>query len=285
MDPKVNYTAVGLFVVLLSLTLAIAVLWLSSEHVKSYHKYLVYLKEPVSGLTEKAPVKFNGVQVGYVDSITIDPEDPQEVMLVVKVNDKAPINKSTTATLMAQGFTGNTYLGLKAKTSSAPPLEKSKGERYPVIPSEPSLLVQLNDTLREVTNGLKGMSVSFKIISESFRNVLDPQNLASIKNILSKTSTASNQFPDTMEKFRGAAAGLTGASEQIKITLQNSQGTIRDLDVAVKSLSDQTLPEIYEAARSLKQTLQNVKEVTSTLKQNPSAIIRGTKPCPPGPGE
>jgi phospholipid/cholesterol/gamma-HCH transport system substrate-binding protein len=285
LDPKVNYTAVGLFVVLLSFILAIAVLWLSSEHVKKYNKYLVYLKEPVSGLTDKAPVKFNGVQVGYVDSITIDPEDPQEVMLVVKVNDKAPINKSTTATLMAQGFTGNTYLGLKAKTSSAPPLEKNKDQRYPVIPSEPSLLVQLNDTLREVTNGLKGMSASFKVISESFQVVLDPQNLASIKNILAKTSTASNQFPDTMEKFRGAAVGLTSASEQVKTTLQNSQGTLRDLDIAIKSLSDQTLPEIYEAARSLKQTLQNVKEVTSTLKQNPSALIRGTKPLPPGPGE
>lgn len=285
MDPKVNYTAVGIFVVFLSLLLAMVVLWLSSEHVQHYNKYLVFLKEPVSGLTEKAPVKFNGVQVGYVDTIGIDLEDPQQVRLIVKVNDKAPINKSTTATLMAQGFTGNNYLGLKAKTSNAPPLEKNKGEPYPVIPSEPSLLVQLNEALREVTDGLKGMSTSFKNMSEGFSSVLTPANLASIKNILAQTSTASNHFPETLEKFKGAAVGLTDASEQVKTTLKNSQSTMQSLDVAMKSLTDQTLPEIYEAARTLKQTLQNVKEVTTTLKQNPSALIRGTKPQPLGPGE
>lgn len=285
MDPKVNYTAVGLFVILLSLALAFIVFWLSSEHGENYQKYLIYFKEPVSGLTDKAPVKFNGVPVGYVSKISIDPEDPQEVRLVVKINTKTPITKSTTATLMAQGFTGNTYVGLKAKTPFAPPLQRTEGVPYPVIPSEPSALVQLNEAIGEVTQGLKGMSTSFKSISAGVNNVLTPQNLASIKNILANTSTASNKFPDTMEKFRGAAASLMGASDQVKITLQNSQGTIRSFDVAIKSLTDQTLPEIYEAARSLKQAMQNAREVTATLKQNPSAIIRGTKPIPPGPGE
>lgn len=278
MDPKVNYTAVGIFVIALSLILAVVVLWLSSEHYQSYHKYLIYLREPVSGLTEKAPVKFNGVQVGYVDSIAIDPEDPQQVKLVVKINDKAPINKSTTSMLMAQGFTGITYVGLKAKTSNAPPLERNEHEAYPVIPSEPSLLVQLNEALRDVTDGLKGMSASFKSMADGVKGVLTPQNLANIKNILAQTSTASNKFPETIERFKGAA-------EQVKITFQSSQGTIHNLDTAIKNLTDQTLPEIYEAARSLKQTSQNVKEVTGTLKQNPSALIRGTKPLPPGPGE
>lgn len=285
MDPKVNYTAVGLFVVVLSLALLAVVLWLSSEQAQHYSKYLVYMKEAVSGLNEKAPVKFNGVVVGYVDTITIDPEDPQEVQLLVKINSKTPITKSTTATLMAQGFTGNTYLGLKSKTPNAPPLQKHPGARYPVIPSEPSLLLQLNETLRDVTEGLRGMGASFKGMSEGMKGLLTPENLAAMKNILAKTSAASDQFPDTVAKFKGAASGITSASEQVKITLQNSQETIKGLDVAIKNLTDQTLPEIYQAARSLKLTLDNVKEITETLKQNPSAIIRGTKPLPPGPGE
>jgi phospholipid/cholesterol/gamma-HCH transport system substrate-binding protein len=285
LDPKVNYTAVGLFVVVLSLALAAAVFWLSSENVQSYNKYLIFFKEPVSGLTDKAPVKFNGVQVGYVQDIRLDPDDPQEVRLIVKVDSKTPITKSTTATLMAQGFTGNTFIGLKARTPNAPPLQKNIGEPYPVIPSEASLLVHLNETLREVTDGIKIMSSSFKDMSDGLKVILSGNNLASLKNILDKTSKASDSFPDTMEKFRGAAVGLTSASEQVKITLENSQGTIKSLDIAVKSLTDQTLPEVYEAARTLKQTLQNVKEVTATLKQNPSAIVRGTQPLPPGPGE
>ena len=250
------------------------------------------MRESVSGLNQKAPVKFNGVQVGYVDHIEIDPEDSQEVRLVIKVNQKVPITKSTTATLMAQGITGMTYVGLKTSTSNAPSLQKHPSEPYPVIPSEPSLLVQLSEALREVTEGLKGMSGSFKGVNESFKGIdekvkllLSPENLDSLKNLLNKTSTASNQFPDAMEKIRGAAVGLTNASDQVKKTLQNSEGTIRNLDIALKSLTEQTLPEIYQAAHSLKDTLQNVKEVSNQMKQNPSVIIRGTRPAPPGPRE
>lgn len=285
MDPKVNYTAVGLYVVGLSLAFALLVIWLSSERTTHYSKYLIYLKESVSGLTEKAPVKFNGVQVGYVDQIAIDPQDPQQVKLVVKINQEIPITKSTTATLMSQGITGNAYIGLKAFTSNAPPLKKHPSEPYPVIPSEPSLLVQLNDALRDVTDGFKKMSGSFKGVNDSVNHLLTPENLTALSNILNKTSAASNQFPDTVEKINGAAAGLAKASDQIKTTLSNSESTIKNLDNTLKSLNDQTLPEIFQAARSLKETLQNVKEVTNQMKQNPSVIVRGSQPLPLGPGE
>jgi phospholipid/cholesterol/gamma-HCH transport system substrate-binding protein len=285
LDPKVNYTAVGIYVVVLSLVLIATIFWLSTEHAKIYNRYLIFLKESVSGLTARSPVKFNGVEVGYVDKIEIDPEDPQEVRLTVKIDQKTPINKSTTAILMAQGITGNSYVGLKAKTAYAPPLEKHPSEPYPVIPSEPSFFVQLNEALQDVTSGLRGMSESFKGIKEGFKLVLTPENLSSFHNILEKTSKASNQFPDAMKKFRGAAEGITSASNQVKTTLQNSECAIKNFDFALRSLTEQTLPEIYQAAHSLKQTLENVKVITSQMKQNPSVLIRGTQPLPLGPGE
>ncbi len=243
------------------------------------------MKESVAGLTNKAPVKFNGVDVGYVDTIQIDPKDPQEVKLLVKIDENTPITQSTTATLMSQGITGGTYVGLKAKTPNAAPLEKAPSEPYPVIPSEASLLVQLNEALREVTTGLRGMSEGFKGISATFQQVFNPKALASIQNILEKTSLASSQFPDAMLKIRGATVSLTAASDQVKATLQSSEGSIRNFDVALRSLTEQTLPEVYQAANSLKKTLNNVKGITSQMKQNPSVIVRGTQPLPPGPGE
>lgn len=285
MDPKVNYTAVGIYVVALSMALAAVVFWLSSEHVKRFNYYLIYMKEAVSGLTEKAPVKFNGVDVGYVDTIKINPEDPQEVQLLVKIDQKTPITKSTTASLMALGITGTTYVGLKAKTPNAPPLEKHTNEPYPVIPSEPSLLVQLNEALREVTSGLQGMGESFKGMNESFKRIATTENTTALGNILKKTSTASNQFPAAMDHIQRLSVSLTAASEQVKTTLQNSECAIKSFDVALKNLTEQTLPEIFQAAHSLKQTLQDVKEITAQVKQNPSVLIRGSAPTPTGPGE
>jgi phospholipid/cholesterol/gamma-HCH transport system substrate-binding protein len=270
-EPKVNYTAVGLFVLVLAIILIDLIYWLSSGHHKQYNNYLLYMKENVSGLNVKAPVKFNGVNVGHVQEISLDPEDPQNVRILLKIEKGIPITQSSTATLMSEGITGVTYIGIKAKTSKAPLLQKHPGEPYPVIPTEPSLLVQLNDALREVTGDLKKMS-------DSFRLVLDPQNRAALKNTLNNLSKASNQFPDAMKKIKLASEKLAEASTQIKTTMQDSS-------VVVKSLSHQTLPEVNQAVVHLKESLNNFKELTSQIKQNPSIIIRGTQPSPPGPGE
>lgn len=271
MDPKVNYTAVGIFVVLLTLALTGVIYWLSAEHHREYNTYLVYMKEAVTGLTKQAPVKFNGVDVGYVDQIGLDPQDPQEVRLVIKVDKDVPITQSTVAVLIAQGITGVTNLGLKAKTPNAPPLKKLPSEPYPVIPSEPSLLVQLNAALRDVTD-------SFKNMNETFSKMFDQQNRESLKRTLANISKVTEQIPDTLKTISSAASGISSTSVEVKTTLKNS-------DTVLQNFSQQTLPQIYEAAASLKATLDNLKEVTAQMKQNPSVIIRGSTPPPLGPGE
>src|SRR5690606_19698287 len=102
----------------------------------------------------------NGVKVGYVDSIRLNPQDPQQVVLKLKIRRGTPITTSTIATLVSEGITGIDYVGLKALTSQAPPLKAKPGEKYPVIPSEPSLLVKLSTALEDVTKTIKGLTDS-----------------------------------------------------------------------------------------------------------------------------
>jgi phospholipid/cholesterol/gamma-HCH transport system substrate-binding protein len=281
----VNYTAVGFFVLVFALLLLIIIYWLSAGRHKSYNTYVIYFKEPVSGLNIESPVKFNGVDVGYVKEINLETDDPQEVKVIVKIDSSIPITQSTVATLMAQGITGITYIGLKAKTPRAPILVKHPGAPYPVIPSEPSLLVQLNSALRDVTEGLKNIGTTFKL-------VFDDENRQNIKRTLANLSTASAQFPDTMSKIRLAALNLSNASKTISTTAQSFVSTSDQIkqamqsgDIVLQNLSQQTLPEIYKAASYLKDTLINLKDVSAQMKQNPSVIVRGTVPTPTGPGE
>src|SRR5690606_22120300 len=118
MDTKVNYTVVGIFVILLCLMLVIFFLWLTSlQHREVYDTYIVYMHEEVSGLGTQGPVRYNGVKVGYVDSIRLNPQDPQQVVLKLKIRRGTPITTSTIATLVSEGITGIDYVGLKALTS------------------------------------------------------------------------------------------------------------------------------------------------------------------------
>lgn len=61
MDPRVNYTLVGLFVVGLGVALAAVIIWLSGgTEDKVYQTYVAYVYESVAGLNPRAPVKYRG---------------------------------------------------------------------------------------------------------------------------------------------------------------------------------------------------------------------------------
>ena len=74
METKVNYAAVGAFVVLLGAVLIASVLWLASGGAwqKKFDLYLAIEDESVAGLNLNAPVKYNGVDVGKVQQIQLE---------------------------------------------------------------------------------------------------------------------------------------------------------------------------------------------------------------------
>ena len=86
MDPRVNYTLVGLFVMGLGGALAVAIIWLSrGTEDKVYQTYVAYVYESVAGLNPRAPVKYRGVEVGQVRRISLDKNNPERVRLVLDI--------------------------------------------------------------------------------------------------------------------------------------------------------------------------------------------------------
>ena len=88
-----NYAIVGAFVVALGAVLITGVLWLASGGAlqKKYDLYLAIEEESVSGLNLNAPVKYNGVEVGKVRVIKLDPVNPEHVWLILAIERGTPI--------------------------------------------------------------------------------------------------------------------------------------------------------------------------------------------------
>ena len=99
METKGYYAAVGFFVIVfLSIGLIIG-LWLSvGVSTKSYNYYRIYIKESVAGLSVSAPVKYNGVDVGTVKKMALNPQNPNQVEILVAVEENTPITTATRAT-------------------------------------------------------------------------------------------------------------------------------------------------------------------------------------------
>ncbi len=257
MESKFNYLVVGIFVVIFSILIMVWCIWLAGTGHHAKHKtYLVYMKESVAGLNNNAPVKFNGVDVGYVNNIQLKKDDPEIVKIEVKIFDYIPINNGTTATMMTQGLTGIGYLGLKTTSDSLESLATPPGEKYPVIRSAPSLFFRLDIALRQVIESLQS-------ITTSVSNVLSPQNVDAVTNILHNINT----FTGTLSSHDPQ---ISQSLDQMAVILNNS------------ALASEQMPDLIH---QMSQTTQSFEELSQELKSNPSIIIRGQLPAPPGPGE
>lgn len=264
MEPRVRYLIVGSFVVILSTIFIVAVIWFSASQRKVHTTYLVFMEEAAVGLSEQAPVRFMGVDVGYVDKIRLNPKNRQEVMLFLEINKDTPIDETTTATLMAQGITGVTYVGLKASAAKAPPLKAKLGEIYPVIPWRPSLLVQLDSVIREITGSIKN-------VGDRVNELLSPQNQKSIRDSLAQIDKVSKTLSDN--------------SQRIEEAIKNLDESVLSGKAALDMFKKQTIPEMSDVLRQASGSLRDIKQVARELKTNPSMLIRGKAPSPKGPGE
>ena len=81
METKVNYTIVGVFVLLLGGALFGVALWLSAggQFQRDQQRYHAYFDESVAGLNRNAPVRYRGVEVGRVIDIKLATDESGRV--------------------------------------------------------------------------------------------------------------------------------------------------------------------------------------------------------------
>lgn len=286
MESKTNYTVVGLTVLILTAGLFSAALWLSiGFDRKKYDFYTVYVGEAVSGLSDNSVVKYNGVKVGVVNKIELNQFDPQQVKIQLKIEEGTPITTSTHATLINQGITGTTYLGLSASTPSLFPLQKTPGEPYPVIPYKVSFLSQLETNVNDVSVGIK--RIFDKENARAFKKSL--ANLQNVTDVIAQNNQALNQslrdLPElirdlkiSVSQFGNMSGDMSKAGKQITTTMKSGKN-------AIDKISQQTIPPMVLLLQRMDSIAANLEKVSAQMRQNPAVVIRGTSTPKSGPGE
>lgn len=279
MESKANYSLVGLIVILLTIGLVATSLWLSvGLDKKTYHTYAVYLSEAAAGLSDESPVKFNGVQVGHVKKISLDKTDPRKVELLLAIEKGTPITVTTTATLISQGITGTTYVGLKALSDDLTPLEKKPEEPYPVIPSRPSLFNQLDMALKDVSQNINAVSIDIRRIFDKKNAEYVRQTLKNIDTITQSLAANESHIARILDQTDVLSTKLAKASTSLPQLIDNG-------DAALRAFKQEAIPEAITLLHRLNRIAQNLEGVSQAMKQNPSVLIRGTQTPKPGPGE
>lgn len=307
MDTKVNYTIIGVVGFLLIAVFIVVIFWMTTmRKTAAYDEYVSYFKQEVTGLQKQGLVRYNGIQVGFISAIKMDPNNLQEVIIYMKIKQGVAVTTSTVAILESEGFTGGKYIGLHSKKPKAPLLMLKPGQKYRVIPTEPSLMGDLESSLKEVTQQMKETITSLnkllgpdnrKSIKDSLANVAKitdviaknskkiDQSLASMQKILHDTSIASKQFPAMVAQTRRTLQAFEQTAGHLDKTGGQANKTLRRTSTAVQNISDQLLPSAQQLLQQLNEMLSSFSQLGDELSRNPSVLLRGKAPAPLGPGE
>lgn len=183
MESRVNYTIVGLFVILLTSALLFFIYWLTKQYgEQAYDHYYVHLTESVAGLNTDAAVKYRGVDVGTVIHIGLNPANPEEVELLLKIEQHTPVKTDTTAAINFYGITGLAYIELKGFDKDAPLLKEAHvSDDIPVIPSRPSTFTRIDQSL-----SLLAEKIGHTL--DGINRVLGDENQQNFASLLAETS-------------------------------------------------------------------------------------------------
>ena len=303
-----NYALVGAFVLLLGAALIAVALWLAAGGAfrQDYDLYLAVEDESVAGLNINAPVKYNGVDVGKVQEIHLDHDNPQRVNLIFAIERGTPIKEDCVAVLKTQGLTGIAYVALSGGARDAAPLAAKHGEPLPEIRTKPSLSARLENILTSVLAKLDNTSSNLNaFLSAENRDAFTAalRNLAAIvqtvaehqdrlsagmvdgAHTLANTARASDAMPDLVARVGRGADAIERMGTAVAATSASAGMTVAAVGADVARFSNETLPALQALLSELAVLTSSLQRVSAQIERDPRGMLFGRPPVADGPGE
>jgi phospholipid/cholesterol/gamma-HCH transport system substrate-binding protein len=121
METRARYALIGLFMLAVIAASFGFVYWLENKGgFGERETYRVQFESSVSGLLVGSAVLFNGIRVGDVTSVALNPAQPQQVIATISVVRDTPIREDTQVNVEQQGLTGGIAITLTGGTSETP---------------------------------------------------------------------------------------------------------------------------------------------------------------------
>ncbi len=263
METRANYVAVGAFVLAVLIGAVIVSLWLARiEFNREFAYYDIYFNGSVTGLARGSEVRYNGIPVGRVTEIRIDPQNLEKVRVTIELNQTALIKSDAVASLESQGLTGAAYIEISGGSQRAPPLEARAGQRYPVIASQQSGLQQIFANAPEVLARLLD-------VANKLDEILDQRNRAAIA--------------ETLENVRRLTAAAAAHSGDIEGVMSDSAAAVRELRDTLAT-ANQTLADLRQLigehgeARNALQAIDDASRKLDKLSTDIDGLVQENRP-------
>ena len=268
METRAHHVLIGFFTLLVVGAALLFALWLGKgDNDRQFDTYDIVFEEAVSGLSRGSTVEFNGIKIGDVDSLRLDPDDPRRVLARVRVDNTAPIRSDTRARLALAGVTGIAFIRLSSGNDPASTRLRPVPGRVPVIVATPSPISRI------LANG-EDVMLNINEVMVQARALLSPENVGrvgrTLHNLEQTTATLAAQRDDIGQLLRQ----LAGAGEQANLALAEASRMLASANRLIDGRGAQTLDHAQRALRTFEQTMQSVEGL---IGDNRGALDNGLR--------
>ncbi|KUG27752.1 abc-type transport system [hydrocarbon metagenome] len=261
------------------------------ENLVTYHVRFVTVKDLVSG----RPVKYGGMDIGRIQKIELDPDDPRLIRVTLGVKADFPLYRGTQARIAQKGLVGDYYVFLDLQGEPGPRIEP--GSEIPAART-----MDMQELAAVAGDMLQSVKPKIDEIADNIERLLSPRNVDLVGRMLEEGPQLLAETKSAVEAFRADWARLVDkgetAASALGKTLERAEtavGTVeKELTVTLEEIRKhtQTAGKVAEELRvsldydqrqvesileNLNRTSRDLKDLTARVKERPWQVIRAPK--------
>ena len=317
MENRAHYALIGTFVLVALFAIIAFVAWLSSAQFdQQFDEYEVTFNGAVRGLSQGSEVRFNGLKVGEVRRLRLDPQNSSAVLVDIQVANDTPVDTKSFARLEPLGLTGLNYIQVFAGGGDTDLMRSLPDNEPRRIEGQMSQLDTFLDdggsVIESVQMALNRVNVVMSNDAiEDFQSILS--NINTITDNLRDADIDQDLLNDTLVAIEKAAKDVSKAALEVVTTakefdalLENdvksviaraevsmveldkalgsigtaadgTGGLITDSRDAINRISNSGLRDIEETIDAIRRMVIALGRVADSIEQNPRQFIIGAE--------
>src|SRR5215469_2699842 len=255
METRAHYVAVGAFVLAIIVIGFVAVLSLGRvDFAQDLTRYYIFFKGSVTGLSKGSLVQYNGITVGRVVDVRVDPDDLEKIQVTVEI-DKNLVKIKTDARAFVETnlLSGVATIQIRGGTREAQDLEPEAGHRYPGIAAGSS-------TFQRVTETGQPLLERLTVAVDNLNDLLSPENRKAVS--------------DSLQNIRTVTEAFVAPSKEVSELVGNANATVLEMTKlldhidqgftgkgGLKDEASQALMDFDRLAKNLADTNRQLQQV------------------------
>jgi phospholipid/cholesterol/gamma-HCH transport system substrate-binding protein len=274
METRANYVLIGLFALAVVVGVFGFVYWfqnIGGPGERAY--YRVQFEGSVSGLRTGASVLFNGIKVGEVTELMLDPQKPTLVTASISIAKNVAVRADTDVGLEFQGLTGIASVSLRGGSPTAKLLDGAK-DNPPMLASAPGAAQDVTQGARETLRRIDQLIVDNR---EAFHASLD--NLQKFTETLARNSERIDRIAEGLQNLTGGADGKGGeineAARSLHALIDNLDKRTEEITKSINLFAATGTKQLNSVGSDARRVLNTADQTLKNIDRNPSRLLFG----------